>query len=229
MQIRDLKGRIEDIIKYKDLNISTLELELGVPNAFIGKFLRGDKKDINLNTIERISNKYPDINPAWLLTGEGEMILKKGRLVTDKPLIPIHVGNISTEILPMRAMAGPLMEQYIGDFERQLVLMPQYTYRMQLLIEVDGDSMEPTYVKGDKVVLCHILPNEVKDKEVHVIQTRAGEVMIKRVIVDHKKKIFMLISDNTYYNARSLEEHEVFMVFKVLGKFTPKEDYDPLI
>lgn len=50
--------------------------EVGVSKMTIGRWERGERTP-DADDLNRILMAYPDINPAWLLTGEGEMKLEK--------------------------------------------------------------------------------------------------------------------------------------------------------
>ncbi len=65
-----VKERIREFIKYTGLTTQQFEGEVGLSNGYIANMRRG----IGPVALERISNKYPGLNKAWLLTGEGEML-----------------------------------------------------------------------------------------------------------------------------------------------------------
>ncbi len=65
-------SRVLDIIEYKKINKSKFYRETGLSNGFLDKV-----KDIGASKVENILKTYTDINPNWLLTGEGEMFVKK--------------------------------------------------------------------------------------------------------------------------------------------------------
>ncbi|MFH7000133.1 helix-turn-helix transcriptional regulator [Flavobacterium sp. FlaQc-57] len=61
-------NRILQLIKYKGINKRKFYIETGLSNGFLDKV-----KDIGASKIEQILTTYPDINPEWLLTGNGNM------------------------------------------------------------------------------------------------------------------------------------------------------------
>ena len=66
-----LRERLLDYIAYKGIDKATLERRSGLSNDAVNKM--GD--NTRTNTLDKISNVYPDLNIAWLKTGVGEMIL----------------------------------------------------------------------------------------------------------------------------------------------------------
>jgi len=70
---------IDQIVKYIEyLNISFNEFtrNLGLSNGYIGS-AKKTKRAIGSDVIEKILRQYPDINPAWLMTGNGQMLNSK--------------------------------------------------------------------------------------------------------------------------------------------------------
>lgn len=65
-----LRERIMQYISYKRMTVQMFELKTGISNGAVAKM--GD--NTRRSTLDKISNKFPDLNKAWLLTGEGEML-----------------------------------------------------------------------------------------------------------------------------------------------------------
>jgi hypothetical protein len=60
----------------KGVNYANVEKFLGISNGYLGK-MRGRQASIGSDIIEKIVHKYPELNPAWLISGEGNMLRKK--------------------------------------------------------------------------------------------------------------------------------------------------------
>lgn len=66
--------RIGMYAEKKNISIRRIEQEIGASNGTLSKALvKG--KDILSEWIFLFSNKFTDVNPVWLLTGKGEMLL----------------------------------------------------------------------------------------------------------------------------------------------------------
>lgn len=50
-----------------------IESTIGSANGTLSKAV-GTDKDVQTKWISRFIHKYPEVNPAWLLTGKGEML-----------------------------------------------------------------------------------------------------------------------------------------------------------
>jgi len=67
-----LKDRVSEYCKIKNIAISRFEKDSGLSNGYFNQV----KKRPSLDKIESIERAFPDLNKEWLLTGEGEMLLK---------------------------------------------------------------------------------------------------------------------------------------------------------
>lgn len=76
----NLNERIKKIIDIKcQGNVSDFTRKTGLSTGFLSKI----KDSAQPKTINKIIDKYPDVNKIWLLTGEGEML--KGESVVEEP------------------------------------------------------------------------------------------------------------------------------------------------
>jgi hypothetical protein len=73
------KIRVEQIIKYYDINAAQLGVALGYgPNpAKLYRILKSDDKGPSVKIIQDILKAYPKINARWLITGESDMLLEE--------------------------------------------------------------------------------------------------------------------------------------------------------
>lgn len=70
--------RIKEYIDKKGISIAAFERSIGMSNASFGKSLKNGKA-IGTDKLENILKIYSDINPNWLLTGEGSMLRNEGK------------------------------------------------------------------------------------------------------------------------------------------------------
>ncbi|REH56795.1 hypothetical protein C7448_101841 [Tenacibaculum gallaicum] len=66
--------RVEEVISYKRLNIRSFEEVIDVSNNSVGTAIRR-KSSFKSNVLNKILHSFPEINPTWLLTGKGKMLL----------------------------------------------------------------------------------------------------------------------------------------------------------
>lgn len=65
--------RLKEFMDHKGITIAAFERSIGMSNASFGKSLKNGKA-IGTDKLENILSVYKDINPDWLLTGEGSML-----------------------------------------------------------------------------------------------------------------------------------------------------------
>lgn len=66
--------RILSFLKFKNIQSSKFADEIGVQRSSISHLLSGRNKP-SLEFVQKILIKYPEVNPNWLLLGQGEMLL----------------------------------------------------------------------------------------------------------------------------------------------------------
>ncbi len=89
--------RLKEYIDAKGISISAFEKSIGMSNASFGKALKNNGA-IGSDKLENILSVYSDINPEWLLTGHGPMLLTPQTSGDNKPNASlIHPSISSTE------------------------------------------------------------------------------------------------------------------------------------
>lgn len=116
-----VKNRLTEFIEYKGVNPKTFEDTADLGNGYVNN--AGDS--IRSRTLEKISKAYPDLNTAWLLTGQGGMI--KGEPENT------NRNNIVSDTVVIGEMPGPgedntLIEVGVGRFIMVVPLVPIKAY-----------------------------------------------------------------------------------------------------
>ena len=95
--------RFDEYMQVRRLNDNKVTLQLGLSNGVIGKS-RKPGRDLSDKVIEKISKFYTDLNRAWLLTGEGEMLREPGSApeVNEKSpagiFVPAELAQLFTDL-----------------------------------------------------------------------------------------------------------------------------------
>jgi transcriptional regulator with XRE-family HTH domain len=79
-----LSKRIKEYIDFHKISVYEFENKISVSRGSISKFLK-NSSNIGSNVIENILSVYENINPSWLLTGQGPMHKPKLINVVEEP------------------------------------------------------------------------------------------------------------------------------------------------
>jgi hypothetical protein len=66
-----VKERINEFIKYKGIKARAFCSSIDVSFSYVNSI----RKSIQPEKLKKITEVYPELNPIWLMTGEGEMIM----------------------------------------------------------------------------------------------------------------------------------------------------------
>lgn len=208
-----IKTRLLSYLKAKGVNKSEFGRSIGVSSAYISSM----RKSISPEKLELISKEYPDLNIAWLLTGEGEMLVADipgydSAIADDRistlgtvPLIPI--GAFAGEVMGFSAEGTPL-----AQCERVVAPVPG----CDIAIDVSGDSMEPDFPNGCRVFCRRIYEESfIAWGNVFVLDTCNG-AFIKRVFPSADNSVIEARSINPNYPSFNIPKASVFGMYRVL-------------
>lgn len=206
----DLKSRLIEFIEYKGLSVQSFEIQCNLSNGAVSKMGNNTRR----STLDKISKSYPELNTAWLLTGEGNMLLNNSDSMPQKSF---------TEGVPYYNV------DFIGGFD--LVLNDQTTTPEYLIdfkkyneatcwCNVTGHSMEPEITHGDIIALKKIEDiSFLPLGEVYAIVTTNGMRTIKRVGPAKNPDCYSLVPTNKSpeYGIQEIPKNMISAVFQVLG------------
>lgn len=71
METNHIRLRLQDFIEnILGISVASFERKVGLSNGYVGSI----KKDITPSRRKMITNAYPELNMAWVITGEGEKL-----------------------------------------------------------------------------------------------------------------------------------------------------------
>jgi len=210
--------RIKDFIDTKGISVSAFERSIGMSNASFGKSLKNGGA-IGTDKLENILNTYPEINPNWLITGNGSMLKSDEQPLPEvKKMNSRHKG---LPLIPMEAIAGfPAIDNDGVSFDDcQHYFIPEFEAKgANFLIRVSGDSMMPLYCNGD-IIACR------KIAEIHffqwggvyVLDTSQG-VLVKYIEECGKNDDCILcVSENKRYKPFPIPKSDIRSLSTIVG------------
>ena len=200
-------GRIKQFIENQGISVRAFEQQIGASNGLIRKAI-ANNTDIQSKWITAIVDNYPQLNPIWLLTDEGEMIKSTECVPIAKKTTVNESGSIP--LIPMSAVAGIFSgEVSVLEYECERFVIPTFK-GAEFLISVKGSSMYPKYNSGD-IVACKKLPIDTffQWNKVYVLDTDQG-ALIKRVKKGSSEDCILIVSDNEKYEPFELKKEHIY-------------------
>lgn len=141
------------------------------------------------------------------------------------PVVTDPAGGQLITVIDARAAAGLPTDgdnpQFWKDRQTFSMPFPQFQSGEYVLMQISGDSMQPTIYPGDWVFCRRIHDwKEIRDGYIHVIVTKDG-VVAKRVLNRvEKRQALALQSDNTAYTTYDEPIEGILQVWKVEMKMS---------
>lgn len=187
-----VKQRLIKYLKYKGIGQIKFAESVGLSRGYVNNIVNS----IQPKTLDRITKYYNDLNPSWLMTGEGNMLRENNNEETSS-FTDKFKREYMTFLLPQSAMGGPLTgisadSVLLGHCEK--VVSP--IKGVDFAITVYGESMSPRYPSGSRLLIKKIDPNAFIDwGKAYVIDSCNG-VIVKEVIKSSKEGYIICKSVN---------------------------------
>lgn len=228
----NISDRIALIIKEEGISIRAFEQHIGCSNGVISKCINKGT-DISSLWVSKIIETFPEIDPKWLLTGEGTMLSPSSAASNSitpsksSPSIPTahHApqgSKTGIPLIPLDAVAGFPAESGGGvrleDCERYVI--PEFENKgANFLIRVSGDSMVPLYYSGD-LLACRKI-TDIRFFQwgtVYVLETSQG-VLVKRVqeSADHADSILCVSENSSVHHPFLLPRDDIRSLSIIVG------------
>ena len=211
--------RVGKYIEAKGISFYAFENSLEASRGSISKAVK-DRKSIGSNMLEKILAKYTDLNPTWLLTGEGDM------LIDDHAWQGSHVktymlktdNNVESQQIPLydlEAVAGlvPLFSDNKAFQPVDHIMIPHLP-KCDGAVYVTGDSMYPLLKSGDIVMYKEIndIANGIFWGEMYLLSIDlAGEeyITVKYIQKAQEEGHIRLVSENRHHQDKEIQLNHV--------------------
>lgn len=123
--------RILQFVNYKRISKRQFCLSIGTSTGFFNT----PRENVSSSILEQIIKVYPEINPLWLITGQGEMIappeIAKKRIVSEQDL---------TKVMEWLIFSGELQRGAFETMSKEFIEVSNATNILQCNLE--NDSIE---------------------------------------------------------------------------------------
>ena len=200
-----IKDRVVAVLKHIGMNVNRASKMLGIPQRTLNRQVN-EGGNISMDLVYAILNNVPEISPAWLIAGEGPMLVgEEASSIDTVPFyedLPLSAGN--------RDAFNPAQEKPSAFFS-----IP--TCQADFYFPVSGSSMEPEFNDGDVVGVKRVERSEgVVHGAVYMIVTNENR-MIKRCYHDNNDpNLIWCVSPN--YPSFPINKNDVCALFKVVNR-----------
>lgn len=106
-----LKSRLTEFLSYLQIGQAKFAKEVGLSRGFANNV--GDS--IRADNLSKISAIYPELNTAWLLTGEGQMLKNTDAEATLAPTTSIAIPMEVWEVIRNQAASLKAKDEQMND------------------------------------------------------------------------------------------------------------------
>jgi repressor LexA len=211
-----IQERLKAYIKHKGLSVRAFEERAKLSNNYVGNI----RKSISDDKLVQITTAFPDLNPAWIRMGMGEMLIggTEAPNVVKEPTGDYNFSSRSAiPLISVEAIAGVASGDVQSmSYESQMFVIPPFA-GSDFLIPVRGDSMAPRYHHGDLVACKHVaIDSYFRWEKVYVLDTEQGP-LIKRVGEGSDDNHVLLVSENILYKPQQMHKRFIRSLAIVLG------------
>ena len=177
----------------------------GIPQNTVSRIVRGETEKPSLGNVGAIVDAIgiEAFRPVIKRTG------------SNSPVERVEGSGLPTVPVFGSTGAGEPCEFWSQEPERQIEVLPQYAKPGCVALRVDGDSMEPTILRGSYVGVVP-LNGSITEGGVYLVNVAPFGRLIKRLRMGEDGSI-ELVSDNRKYPPRRLplEQYDSIVVGKV--------------
>ena len=203
--------------------------KINVSNGFLNK-----PRAIATDKCEKILQYYPEINPMWLITGDGDMILKKNN-ASSEPAVGYHSKSSTPKVIEINPNAsksntliadvhasagiGNIIDNHSELEKLPSIHIPDAPGGLNVAFQIRGDSMYPTIRHLDFVAANKINdPRDIRDGHAYVLIDVDEGILCKRIYsmgADWK-----IHSDNPIYPPYNRSKHSIISFFRAFCRFS---------
>ena len=172
---------------------------LGLSKGYVSQLMSG-KREPSETIVSSLCAQFPELNPQWIMTGEGEMTQKVGLRPVEEFIEPNTVP-----MLPIFAQAGHLTEWSEGVEEAKCERVISPVKDIDMAIHIYGESMSPDIPNGAVCYVRRVTGKVIDYGRAYILDTVDGPVV----------KYLMPGSDDEHIRCQSANQDPKFAPYEV--------------
>lgn len=232
-----VRDRLEYYIAHKGLSVRKFEILIGASNGYVSNI----KLNITPAKQKQIQSAFPDLNMAWLLTGEGEMLRNEpSQNITGNNNI---VGNSNTGNNTIIANAQaqkdtdshskPIVPKYLTSQPNtdvykvlkadghtmqldSMTAIPPYN-NFDFYYMVRQDAMKPLFKEGDVLALAHTeRGSDIIQGASMIIDTNDFGFLLRRIYDRGDYYECRIINENSSFETQKIAKTKVIRLYRIV-------------
>lgn len=141
------KDRLKEFIREQGLSVRAFERLCGLSRGYVLSC-----KEISQKMVHKINIVYPQLNPNWVLKGEGDMLMKEMEETPRNLESEKVVYNLKSEILKLEAQLELYKQLYKEASEQESQLREKFgaTNKELEIVKKDYRELEQEYLSVRK-------------------------------------------------------------------------------
>lgn len=203
---KSMLERIKTFIDYKGISVRKFEIALGMSNGTIHNAI-SKGSSLSSQWLTKMMEIFPELNPNWLVTGKGQMLVEQSRTPKNKtPYFNVDFSGGFVELYNDQTQNPTEYIQYKGLKEAQF------------WCNIKGHSMEPTICDGERIALKEMQPSDpIHYGSIYAVVTADGLRTIKRIEKGSNTNSLLLVADNKEYRSQEINKEGITHLFKVVA------------
>lgn len=232
-----VRDRLEYYIAHKGLSVRKFEILIGASNGYVSNI----KLNITPAKQKQIQSAFPDLNMAWLLTGEGEMLRNEpSQNITGNNNI---VGNSNTgnntiitsaqEHKDVNHHTKPIVPKYLTSQPNtdvykvlktdghtmqldSMTAIPPYN-NFDFYYMLRQDAMKPLFKEGDVLALAHTeRGSDIIQGASMIIDTNDFGFLLRRIYDRGDYYECRIINEKSSFETQNIAKTKVIRLYRIV-------------
>lgn len=201
---------IDKLLEFFQLNAKSFSEKIGLdrPQA-IYDIQNGKTKGISPRMADKIISAFPEVDKAWLLSGEGEM-LKEATDVTRPSHRIRYWVDVDATAGGVTQFDDMMSSQYID------LAIPEFRDCTDA-VNLYGDSMLPLYKSGQIIILKEWKESFIDYGNVYLVVTKKGNRMVKYLRKGSDADHVLCVSENKEFDSFEILMDDILRLYLVKG------------